>query len=62
MTKKVLSKIKKILCKRHKISLSTEEKAQILIDNCRLPYKRAVKKCFGCGRFYVKSKYIKPII
>ena len=55
--------IKKIICRylHGKLTLSTKEKAQILADSCRLPYKRSVKKCIGCGRFYVKSKYIKPI-
>lgn len=60
----MLSKtIKKIFCRNHnKLTLSTKEKAQILIDNNRVPAKRTIKKCCGCGRFYVKAKFYKPII
>lgn len=54
--------IKKLFCRNHKkLTLSTKEKAQILVDNLRLPAKRIIKKCRGCGRFYVKTKFFKPI-
>jgi hypothetical protein len=54
--------LKKIFCKNHKLSFSTMGKAQILIANSTLPAKRTIKKCRGCGRFYVKTKFSKPII
>lgn len=55
--------MKKIFCRNHKLlTLSTKEKAQILVDSDRIPAKRTIKKCHGCGRFYVKTKFSKPII
>ena len=55
--------MKKIFCRNHRLlTLSTKEKAQILIDNSRIHAKRTIKKCRGCGRFYVKTKFYKPII
>ena len=58
---KIFKEINKMSCKEHKLSFSTKEKAQILVDNLRIPAKRTIKKCHGCGRFYVKTKFFKPI-
>ena len=54
----IQQKFKKMLCKKHRVAFSTKEKAQILMDNLRMPvYKRKIKKCLGCGKYYVQSKY-----
>ncbi len=59
---KIMDKIKKkIFCRKHTISLSTKEKAQILADGVYTDSNRysVIKHCKVCNRYYVIKKWTK---